>query len=148
MKAKLALCLTLVAVLALLGAGCTVAKKTTGGGWFIDDESGGRITFGFTAQPTDGLEAKGQFQLVDHGTKMRVHGTFLGTFMVSDPTESGFHGTCSINGEGDYGFLVILEDMGEPGVSAGDSVEIYVGSQPVLHYHGVLGGGNIQVHKK
>ena len=89
MKGKLALSILLVAVLALGGIGCS---KVTGGGKFTNEffpDYGNKITFGFTAQPLDeesdlpGMtKAKGQFQLVDHTTKTRIHGTFTGTYLT------------------------------------------------------------------
>ncbi len=144
-KAKWALVVLLVAALAAVGVGC---NKVTGGGWFIDEDTDHKITLGFTAQPTGDESAKGQFQLVDHFYKppLRIHGTFIATSDEIDPNESAFAGTCSINGQGEYDFGVIWEDYGEPGVSAGDYLEIGVDSSPEIHYSGYLSGGNIQVH--
>ena len=91
------LSLLLVSVL-VIGVGC---KKMTGGGWFYQTEivynpdtsniefivTDNKITFSFTAQPLDethpdsdmALLAKGQFQLVDHSTKDRIHCEFVAT---------------------------------------------------------------------
>jgi len=111
MKAKYALVVLLVAALALIGTGC----KATGGGWFNDIDDG-KVTFGFNAQSTSGetdapsppsqlpgewetMAAKGQFQMVVHGTKdnptkTRMHGTFTGTWVSSQTgDESYFCGT-------------------------------------------------------
>ena len=169
MKAKLALAVLLVAVLAMVGAGC----KTTGGGWFNDVDDG-KVTFGFNAQSTDGdtdapppqpppgwetMAAKGQFQMVVHDTKTRMHGTFTGTWVSSQTGgESYFGGTCSVNGEAPEPFFIQCRDLGEPGFSEGDQIIIVIGTDDpgawvldpssYLLYSGTLGGGNIQVHKK
>jgi len=176
MKAKYALVVLLVAALALIGTGC----KATGGGWFNDIDDG-KVTFGFNAQSTSGetdapsppsqlpgewetMAAKGQFQMVVHGTKdnptkTRMHGTFTGTWVSSQTgDESYFCGTGSRNGEDPEPFFIQCQDLGEPGFSEGDMILIVIGtndpdtwaSSPssYLTYDGVLGGGNIQVHEK
>lgn len=144
MKAKLALVLILVTVVALSAVGCVY--KTTGGGFIIDDDTDAKITFGFTAIPTDCGEAKGKFQLVDHGTKTRVHGTFEWV-ALSPPSQQGFWGECYVNKEGPYDFMANAKDNGEPGVGAGDwlMIVIFNPGGPTV-YEGVLQGGNIQIH--
>jgi len=156
MKGKLALSILLVAVLALVGTGC---DKVTGGGQFTDEWTGHKITFGFNAKPLDPLnedagypfiKAKGQFQMVDHGTKTRIHGTFDGTYIEPSEEASWFSGRCSVNGEGDVYFEITATDLGKPGLGAGDHIFIMVGEfgdPDLLTYEGVLNGGNIQGHK-
>jgi len=148
-KVRYALVLLLAFAL-MVGVACF---KTTGGGWFIDQE-GNKITFGFTAQPVGEpgditQEAKGKFQLVDHGTKTRIHGTFTTTFTVSDTpsTESFFWGPCTVNGVDGYSFYVMVSDYGEPALSAGDEIEIKVMGEEEHFHYGFLRGGNIQIHK-
>ena len=174
MKAKYALVVLLVAALALIGTGC----KATGGGWFNDVDDG-KVIFGFNAQSTSGdtdapspppdwerMAAKGQFQMVVHGTKdnpakTRMHGTFTGTWVPIQPESNGvsyFCGTGSRNGGDPEPFFIQCQDLGEPGFSKGDQIMIVIGtndpatwaSSPgsYLTYDGVLGGGNIQVHEK
>ena len=145
MKAKSVLVAFLVAALALIGTGCS---KTTGGGWFIDEgmSSGNKITFGFNAQPTGGELAKGQFQLIDHGSKVRIHGSFEGTYEETDPIESFFWGTCTIDGEGPYSLQLRVEDLGKPGFGQGDMIDVFIFGYGTLY--GELGGGNIKGHKK
>ena len=103
MAVRLGLILLLVAALAVMGVGC----KTTGGGWFIVKETDHRVSFGLTAIATgdpwlecntvviDGEEievlwivwpAKGQFQLVDHKSKEKIHGTFKVVFWEESPS--------------------------------------------------------------
>jgi len=159
MKAKYAVVALLVLVLALAGTGCS---KVTGGGWF-NDFSAGKVTFGFNAQPTepydpsaDSLQeigAKGQFQLVAHGTKTVIHGTFTGSWMTDDPNFSRFSGTCTINGTDVQPFNVQFYDNGDGKLEKGDGIIVHIGGTSpmdpiVLMYSGDLGGGNIQIHKK
>ena len=147
MKAKLALVLILVTVVALSAVGCVY--KTTGGGFIIDDDTDAKITFGFVANPTDCGGAKGQFQLVDHGTKppTRVHGTFEWVDLFPS-SEQGFWGECYIGkDDGPHTFMAYADDKGEPGLGAGDWVMIVIFNPggPTV-YAGELEGGNIQVH--
>lgn len=174
MKAKSVLVALLVAALALVGAGC----KATGGGWFNDIDDG-KVTFGFNAQSTDGetdaplppplpgwetMAAKGQFQMVVHGTKdsptkTRMHGTFTGTWASNQPVEdwSYFCGMGSINGGDTKPFFIQFHDFGEPGPSKGDDIIIVIGTNDpnpsswppdISMYDGVLEGGNIKIHGK
>jgi len=158
MKAKLALSILLVAVLALVGTGCGLGgDKVTGGGRFTDGLTDHKITFAFNAQPLDPLKedpgypfikAKGQFQLVDHDAKTRIHGTFNGTYIVPSEGASWFMGTCSVNGEDDVYFEITALDDDKAGLDVGDGIFIKVGYPfPFLTYAGYLEGGNIQVHK-
>ena len=145
MKAKYGLVVLLVAVLAVVAGGGEAAaggNKTTGGatggGWFIDWWSEQKITFGFNARPTGDESAEGEFQLVDHDSKTRIHGTF------HSKIGRKFHGTCSINGEGDYTFFVICRDGGEPGIGK-DFINIRITGY--RFYYGYLQGGNIKLHE-
>ena len=156
MKAKLALAVFLVAVLALVGVGCGGTGKVTGGGWFTNtangDTFGNRITFGFNAQyNVEDDTFKGQFQLNDHDAKTNIHGEF-----DSMPITGIWGGVCTIKGEsvvsGDIlDFYVIFLDAGEPGPSLGDTIAVYIGEWPmswVYQYNGALEGGNIKGHTK
>ena len=160
MKGKLALSILLVAVLALFGTGCVGGNKVTGGGRFTDGLTRNKITFGFNAQPipvdelTGGvipaafIKAKGQFQLVDHDAKTRIHGTFNGTYIQPSEEASWFSGRCSVNGTDDVYFEITVTDDDKSGLGVGDGIFIKVGYPfPFLTYAGYLEGGNIQVHK-
>jgi len=145
MKAKIVLAVALVAVLAVASWGC-VGGSATGGGFIIDEGTGAKVTFGFTGSMTqEGTE--GLFQLVDHSTKpaTRVHGTF------DDYDDPWVTGMCYVNGEGPYYVQAMVYDLGEPGVPAGDGIEVEIKTGPnasdptMLHYAGALAGGNIQV---
>jgi hypothetical protein len=161
-NAKRALALILVVAIGLLLFGCdigVVPVKTTGGGWFTD-EDGHRVTFGFTAHPGDNTPAKGQFQLVDHGNKtvekMKIHGNFTVAADWVSFDEQGdiddctwFSGNCTVNGMNAYPFAIKLCDYGEPGPSSGDRIELGVGTDennPDWSYEATLEGGNIQIH--
>jgi hypothetical protein len=117
-------------------------QPDTGGGWFEDEGTDNMINFGFTARPT----IKGQFQLVDHDSGTIVHGKITDWVDTSSPPYLYYTGTCSIKGEGTYDFELRFEDNGEPGVTAGDYVEIDINS--FCTYSGILQGGNIQDHQK
>jgi len=143
--------LALLLVAGLIGvAGCVEfypSEKTTGGGWFTDNLTGHKITFGFNAQPTDNGEAKGKFQLVDSADKTRIHGTFSITHNVTDnETVALFQGTCSINGSGEYDLYFAFWDLGEPGVAAGDNITVAVNATQLIIYSGFLERGNIKIH--
>jgi len=160
MKVKYVLVAILIAVLALGGMGCS---KVTGGGSFTNEiypNYGNKITFGFNAHPTGPhnpdpslppaeIEAKGQFHLVDHTTKTKIHGTFTGTWETEegDPT---FFGTCTTNGGNPQPFNVTFHDSGEKGPNRGDGIIVRIGTTDIFGlptYAGTLNGGNIQVHK-
>ena len=159
MKAKYLVVALLVVVLALAGTGC---KKVTGGGSF-DDFSAGKVTFGFNAQPTvpydpsvdpnQEIGAKGQFQMVAHGTNTVIHGTFTGTWASENETHSRFFGTCIVNGTDVEPFNVQFYDSGAKGPNKGDGIVVHIGATDpfgpiVLMYSGNLTGGNIQIHNK
>ena len=159
---KLTILLISLLLLSMLvvGTGC---NKMTGGGWFIDEVSGSKITVGFNAQPLDEpsdldpdlSQAKGQFQLIDHGTKDRIRVTFIATYDGDAPVVSDFGGPATINGEGGYIVVVEVHDNGEPGIQAGDLVSLSLFDEdevdpenPLRRYYGWLGGGNVQVHEE
>jgi hypothetical protein len=148
-----------LAVAVLSGQSCPPPdihfNKATGGGWFLDTLTGNRITFGFTAQPLEEpvgeINAKGKFQLIDHGDKTKVHGTFYATIGTTSNFISMFFGTCLVNREDGYLYGIQVEDLGEPGPSAGDYIIIGIShisdpENPLYEYMGYLEGGNIQVH--
>ena len=84
---------------------------------------------------------KGTIQLVNYSNKTTVHGTFHHVKGTGTSTPCWI-GTCSINGEGEYGIAVTLVDSGEPGIGID---YIYVSIHMIGDYCGCLSGGNIQV---
>ncbi len=151
LKARLWLVVFLATVFTLVGVGCIDIgnNKATGGGWFINEADGNRITFGFNAQATNGETAKGRFQLIDHDSGTKIHGTISITIDDTASALSYFAGTCTVNGDQGHSLHVFLYDAGEPGVNAGDAIAIGIDIDPEVDdptYYGVLGGGNIQIH--
>jgi hypothetical protein len=153
MKTKLAVGLVLVLVLIVgLGFGCEYPSKAvaTGGGWL--EECASKVNFGFNVQATlvgmgmfgPDYDYKGQFQLVDHAEKLRIHGTFDGKY------GKAASGECTINGEGPFTFTLYVDDWGEPAMFDYLKVRVYIpggGSGNDHKYQGTIDGGNIQVHK-
>jgi hypothetical protein len=140
---------SLIVVMLILAVGLFMTGcKVTGGGWFID-QRGNKCTLGFNAQgeePENCREmfaAKGQFQFNDHakpdGTK--IHASVEGLF----GTMVGSVGGYIFEGEtkAEETVIVIVTDLGEPGVDAGDGIYVNFEGQ---EWYGVLGGGNIQGH--
>ncbi len=151
-KAKYVLVFVLIAAV-LLGAPGSVANananKITGVGWFIDDSSGNKITFGFYGKQItapDGAYAKRQFRLVDQEAGDRIHGIIDNSVWGS----LTFTGSCSINGTGDYYLRVAFQDFGKPGVQRGDRIIVTIrefrGGPLRKYYEGELKGGNIKIH--
>ena len=114
------------------------ADRNTGGGWFQDESSSHMVNFGFTGN--------GQLQAIDHDSGTIIHGAI--SDWVYTPSTSTFYylGICSIKGEGNFDFELWFEDNGEPGVSAGDYVDIQIDSWG--SYSGLIQGGNIQDYNK
>jgi hypothetical protein len=156
MKKKLpSICIVVIAVFLVavvaMGSSCMMPSvKTTGGGWFIDNRSEAKITFGFSAILTgEDNEAKGQFQLIDHGTKppTRVHGTFDELKWVSIfGTSTKFEGECTVNGNGPVYLKVEFTDRGKPGIDPGDEIKVWIDGGMMPDYMGTLEGGNITIH--
>lgn len=143
-KMKKVLLILFVCLLSVTLLGC---YPTSGGGHFIDQETGNKITFGFFAIPLGGEEAMGEMQIVDHGTKYKLHGTFTGTFEDVDENESVFEGICDpdgILGSGDeVVFNLYVIDGGIGGKDKGDYIEF---ADSLEHnYSGELKGGNIKI---
>jgi hypothetical protein len=142
--------------------------KVTGGGWMNSAACGSdscklKATFGFnlhyepneTGPPT----IKGQLQYTDHGgwndyEKVRFHGVV--TDLPLPPFGMAYEGTY----EGDYRpqpktlgpggrFVVTVEDIGQPGASTSDSIEITLSGGVFDGYSnaGNLKGGNIKLHE-
>ena len=142
--------LVMILLLAVvLMTGCSIwtlsSGKVTGGGWFIDGD-GNKCTFGFNAQG-DGdwcvdMEFKGQFQFNDHAKPeaTKIHAAVIRLYEHKlDECIYKFKGETKDEKE----VVVTVQDLGEPGVDAGDGIKVeYDGNT----WEGELGGGNIQVH--
>ena len=164
MKTKLGVGLVLISILALsIGLmGCAGDMHGTGGG-FIEDCNGDKVTFGFNFHATgdrSDFVAKGQFQLVDHSVKppLRIHGTFDDVDRFWLPligTQYLAEGMCEIKGEGSFKFYLYAFDDGEPGIDDFVYVHLVIpggggfkGIDNDLIYHGMIDGGNLQMHEK
>jgi PKD repeat protein len=126
----------------------------TGGGWFTDPASGSKIHFGFNPkyQPNSTL-LKGE-------TEFKLSGiTFKSTsheWLVINGAKAQFKGSGTVNGAGDYGFLVTVID-GTPDkirIKIWDKAtgEEFYDNQPDAPDYAdpviEIGGGSIQVHAK
>lgn len=160
-----------ITILALLATGCFGANKATGGGWFIDTDTGNYVTVGFNGQyvgeqyldPELGWirDAKGQFQFTDHTLGMVIHGKFLYTSIDLETTDnSAFIGECTIDGVGSYMFGVMVDDEYIDPVTEEffedvnyllltidmDDSGTFEKETADMFYQGFLGGGAIRIH--
>lgn len=121
------------------GDGTEGTIKTTGGGAQIGKD----VNFGFVAQSADG-EAKGNLEYQDKTADINVHSISITSLELLDDNRATFEGIATINGNGEFAFIVIVEDNGEPGDNDWFSIEI-----PELGYakDGTLTKGNIQIHE-
>lgn len=136
---KFTVCLALLVMVVVLFTGC----KATGGGWFYNECTDSKCTFGFNAQgtKTDGDWAyKGQFQFNDH-VDTKFHISDMKLLMVVGPV-ADFSG---VTKDGDI-VNVTVTDMGESGAGPGDLILIEALGPDLW---GVWGGavqGEIKIH--
>lgn len=116
----------------------TPGAKVTGGGWI--DASGGKGTFGLTAQVKNGPSGNLTYQ--DHPQDRMVKSTAITSVMVSGNCAT-ILGRARVNGSGDFGFQVRVCDIDEPGKDA-DTFSITMSDGYTAG--GTLQGGNIQIH--
>jgi hypothetical protein len=158
--------LVFIILLVSVTAGCVEigGNKATGGGWFIDEETESFITFGFNAMPIgdpyinedlqeEVRDVKGQFQLIDHTDKIKIHGTFnYGSPDLDITDTSAFIGECFVDKDGPHLFGVLLTVEAE-----GSSVYLWIdmndnliddGEPTDKYYSGDLEGGSIKIHAK
>jgi hypothetical protein len=126
----------------------------TGGGWFIDPATGSKAHFGFNPKYQKNTTIpKGE-------TEFKLSGiTFKSTshdWLVINSTKAQFKGSGTINGAGEYGFLVTVID-GTPDkirIKIWDKAtgEEFYDNQPGAADNAdpttPIGGGSIQVHAK
>ncbi|MBU2535043.1 MAG: post-COAP-1 domain-containing protein [Chloroflexota bacterium] len=154
MKAKYILVGLLMVALVMGGTGYSVSAgpgdKVTGGGTFINwtypndyAQPGDKVSFGFNAQITNG-EAKGQFNLVNHNSGLKLKGTI--TDVIPSTLGAQLNGT--LEGSG-IDFYVIIQDGGN-GANT-DVISIYfddISGRPEIYGSWSKGiKGNIQKHK-
>ena len=133
----------------------------TGGGW-IDSPADaykpdptliGKANFGFVSKYKKGAEVPtGNTEFVFHVADLNFHSSDYEWLVVNQAgTNAQFKGTGTINGEGEYKFMLWAGD-GEP-----DTFRIKIweegesGNETVIYDNGMdqeIGGGNIVVHTK
>jgi len=143
----------------------------TGGGWIIsppgayvaDPSLSGKATFGFVAKPKSGTtvpSGETQFQL--HVAKFKFRSTVYEGLMIAGPTAQ-FTGSGTVNGSGNYGFIVTATDGQIVGGFGVDEFRIRIWDKAtgIVVYDNVLGaldaigaanpqeigGGSIVIHK-
>lgn len=135
----------------ILGAGGPVLPligNVTGGGWITSPvipspKNNNKATFGFVAHYVKGMPA-GTLEYADDVRGIKLHGN-VRTLSVNKATDTAmFGGIAEISGVGAYQYTATVEDKGEPGKKDTFTINI-----PAISYTvgGVLGGGNIQIHK-
>jgi hypothetical protein len=108
------------------------------------------VTFGQGASTPDG-HLEFQYKAGDINLKSR-----MSWLVVQSATKVRFKGLATINGAGPYAFKVMAEDNGEPGTSDTFQIDIWQGvvdtengpPTPKHRARGVLGGGNIKIHRR
>ena len=155
MKGKYILVSLLLVALVMGVTGYSVSAgsgdKVTGGGTFINwtapneyAQPGDKISFGFNAQIKNG-EAKGQFNLINHNSGLKIDGT-ISNVSYTGPLTAELSGT--LEGSG-IDFYVIIQDGGN-GANT-DVISIYfddISGRPEIYGSWSKGiKGNIQKHK-
>ena len=116
--------------------------KVTGGGWI---NVNGKSNFGFNAKDNKGV-VTGRITYDTNNGGTTLKGT-VNSLRVTG-TRADFGGTCEYGGSANHTFKVQVEDKGEPGSSDTFTIEVYnLAGVRVHRASGVLGGGNIQIHK-
>src|SRR5206468_2537706 len=119
----------------------------TGGGWITGTPSSARANFGVAGGRRNGA-LWGHLNYIDHGIGMHVKQTAVTAYYPDpwgDPRCRGIEYDVTIDGQAGHA-TVLACDKGEPGRD--DEFNIYLSNGYWAHWaHGVLGGGNIQLHK-
>jgi len=144
---------------------------TTGGGWFYWPDTDEKTNFGYTMKYNKkGKKVQGSLLLIRHmtdGSIYRVKSNALDGLALGESTEppfgwASFSGKCTYKDkdwedpEGNHGFLVYVEDYGEPGRGVdqfwievydkdGNVIDVMSMDRPADDHTETLGGGNIVV---
>ena len=122
----------------------TAGTKVTAGGW-ITTLSGDKGTFGLTAKANATGTPSGNLTYQDHGLLARtVKSTAVTSVTPTSPNCVQILGTATVNGTPGFGFQVDVCDNAEPGKNA-DTFSIVMSDAYTAT--GMLGGGNVQIHK-
>ena len=120
----------------------TSGGKVTGGGNIAVGSDKG--TFGFVAKTNSSGSPQGNFVFQDHGTGRTVKSLQI-TGLIVFGTHAEFWGKAMINDDGEYDFVVDVDDFAEPG-SGVDTFSLRM-SDGYSAGGTVVDGGNIQIHK-
>ena len=120
----------------------TSGAKVTGGGNIA--LAGGKGTFGFVAKTGSSGSPQGNFVFQDHVTGRTVKSLEI-TGLIVLGTHAEFWGKAMINDDGEYDFVVDVDDFAEPGAGV-DTFALQTGDGYAVSGT-LLSGGNIQVHK-
>jgi len=144
---------------------------TTGGGWFYWPDSNDKTNFGYTMKYNKkGEKVQGSLLLIRHvgpDEKYRVKSNALYGLSLGESDDpafgwASFSGKCTYKDkdwedpEGNHGFLVYVEDYGEPGRGIdqfwievydkdGNVIDVMSMDRPTDGHTETLGGGNIVV---
>ena len=119
----------------------TLNAKVTGGGSI--SVTGGTATFGMVEMTKKDGVPKGHVTFHDHALGKELKSTVI-TSLVIDGTKATIFGKAMINGVGEFDFMIVVEDLGEPGAGV-DKFLIEI-SDGYNAGGTVLAGGNIQIH--
>jgi len=148
------LAILLIVITLITGCAPDYVGKATGGGWFIDEATDAKCTFGFNVNLKDNPGAEkndktltGKLQFKDHETGIKIH---LDEIIYIEPDSMTVNDNVAYfegyDKDGKY-VKVTIQDLGEPGPDAGDGIIIeYIDGPTYLIWYGILGGGNIQAH--
>lgn len=116
-------------------------NSLTGGGW-INGKVSGKAQFGFNVKVENGAVV-GSVNFTDSDSAISFDSSYITYFYASGNT-GYFVGYGNLQGTGQVFFFVHCTDNGEPGKN-NDKFRIFLGD---YDNEGLLGGGNIKVHKK
>jgi hypothetical protein len=119
-----------------------VTDRVTGGGFITGTPSGAKGNFGVAGGVKNG-SFWGHLNYIDHGSGMHVKHIEITGYEATSANERKISGTCTIDGQGNYGFSCFVADNGEPGTN--DTFNLYLSTG--YSAGGYLQGGNIQLHK-
>lgn len=130
----------------------------TGGGWIdsppgaymVDEWLAGRVNFGFVSKYKKGATVPtGQTEFVFHTGDLNFHSSSYDWLVVTGSDYARFKGTGTINGSGDYKFMLWAGD-GEPDTFRIKIWEEISDVEVPIYDNGFdqpIGGGSITVHK-
>jgi len=122
--------------------GCPGTDFVTGGGWITGTPSGARANFGVGGGTKQG-QWWGHLTYIDHGPNLKVKGTGVTAYTITNATTRHIEGTAEVNGQDGFTYQVDVADNGEPGRNDTFTLALSNGYSATGT---PLGGGNIQLH--